>query len=166
MSDTSNPTATLTAKDIGLRVIKWVQSLQSPADLLPEKLEQATGLKVEFNREDKQRYGVGGQVNDNWHFGLTAIPDKAGSPPRRATFKFDDRSADGKADLAPVCSLSFNDYRDALVGAGYTMQRVRTGRNNDFWRFTRGSADVSLWPLRYADPEKGPACVGTLDVRV
>lgn len=164
--NTAASATTMTAEEIGRRVIKLVQSLRSPDDISPESIERHTGLTMAFNPTDKNRYGAGGEVDKNWHFSLVTVPDKSGTPPRRLTFTFDDRSADGKADLGPVCGLSFSDYRDALVSAGYKMQRIETGSNNDFWRFTRGTVDVSLWMLRYADPDKGPACVRSLDIRM
>ena len=157
---------TLSAEDIGRRVIKLVQNLRTLDDISPASLERQMGIKVEFNKTDPNEYGFGGLISGHWHYDFGTVADHEGQPPRRLDFSISDRSPDGKADLTPVCTLSFNDYRDAFVAAGYSVQRIVIGHNNDPWRFTRGDVTVTAWMLRYADPEKTRACVGSLDITV
>lgn len=158
---------TLSAEDIGRRVIKLVQNLRTLDDISPANLERQMGIKVEFNKYSPPKYGFSGPIEGNWVYEVEAIPDKDNQQiPRHLDFSISDRSPDGKADLTPVCTLSFNDYRDAFVAAGYSVKRIVIGHNNDPWRFTRGDVTVTAWMLRYADPEKTRACVGGLDITV
>ncbi len=163
--DAVAPTSpTLSAEDIGRRVIKLVQNLRSLEDISPANLERQMGIKVEMNKDDSRRYGFGGPIVGSWVYDLATIPEKAGQQPRRLDFSISDRSSDGKADLGSVCSLSFNDYRDAWVTAGYSVKRIVVGRNNDPWRFSRGDVTVTAWMLRNADPEKQRACIGSISI--
>lgn len=164
MDTAATPSPTLSAEDIGRRVIKLVQNLRTVDDISPVQLERQMGIKVQIRKEDPYRYGFGGPIEGSWVYDMEAAPVKPGETARRLEFSIGDRSPEGKADLTPVCTLSFNDYRDAFVAAGYSVKRIVIGRNNDPWRFTRDGVTVTAWMQRYADPEKTRACVRTLDI--
>lgn len=163
MDTAALPATTMSAEDIGRRVIKLVQNLRTVDDISAANLERQMGIKVVYNDDDPNRYGFGGPIVGDWRYRLFTVPDKKGEPPRRLDFSI--RNNDGKADLAPVCTLTFNDYRAALEAAGYSVQRLYGGRNNDPWMFTRGNVVASLYMLHFQDPEKVTACVGTATIR-
>lgn len=164
MEATIQSEPTLTSEDIGRRVIKLVQNLRTLDQINPANLERQMGVKVIFDENNPNAYGFGGPIESAWRYRLFTIPDKRGETPTRLDFLIRDTSADGKADMAPVCTLSFHDYRDAFVAAGYSVKRIVIGRNNDPWRFTRGDVTVTAWMLRFVDPEKARACIGAMNI--
>ena len=63
-------TPTVSAEDIGQRVLKLIASLRNAGDLTPERIEQATGLRVEISTDDRNVYGFSGDIDDHtYHLG-------------------------------------------------------------------------------------------------
>lgn len=166
MTSAPQPASALSAEDIGRRIIRLVLSLHTLEDIRPANIERLTGIKVDIDESDPDNYGFGSMFADHWAYNLVSVSDRLGEKPRRLDFFIDDRSPNGDADMSPLHGLSFQDYRDALVAGGYSVQRLYGGRKNDPWEFTRGNVVVSITMQRFADPEKGPAYVRVLRIRV
>lgn len=156
-----------TAEDIGRRVLKLIESLRSAEDLAPERIEQATGIKVEFNDEDRNIYGFGGKLTDEWSYSLVSTPDKLGEKPSSLRFSFDDATRE-QADPAPICTLRFEDYSQAMTAAGFEISPMRTYPGSDAWYFKRGDIGVMAYARGKADahgkpdPQAGPVCLSKL----
>ncbi len=151
----------VTAEDIGRRVLKLIDSLHSASDLAPERIEQATGLRVDINDEDPNIYGFGGKLTDAWSYSLVSTPDKLGEKPSSLKFSFDDTSRE-QADPAPICALDFDAYSKALAAAGFAATPMPTFPGSDAWYFKRGDIGVMAYPQGKADPQAGPVCLSKL----
>lgn len=152
----------MTADEIGRRVLKLIDSLRSMQDLAPEHIEHETGIKVEFNADDPNVYGFGGQLTDDWTYNLISTPEKIGAKPSSLRFSFDDQTDDGEADPAPICGLDFQDYSRTLTSAGFDSKPMHGYRGIDAWYFSRGDIGVLAYTHGNADPEQGKACVSKL----
>jgi hypothetical protein len=152
----------MTAEDIGRRVLKLIDSIRSAQDLAPEHIEKQTGIHVEYNAKDRNIYGFGGNVTDDWIYNLVSTPQKEGEKPTSLRFSFDDQTS-GKADPADICGLDFQGYRQALTSAGFDFKPMR-GRQGliDAWYFTRGDVGVLAYTHGNANPEEGKACISKL----
>ena len=153
--------APITAEDIGRRVLKLIDSLRSAEDLAPERIEQATGIKVEFNDEDRNIYGFGGRLTDAWSYSLVSTPDKLGEKPSSLRFSFDDSTRD-QADPTPICTLRFEDYSQAMTAAGFAASPMRTYPGSDAWYFRRGDIGVMAYTQGKTEPQVGPVCLSKL----
>ena len=156
--------APITAEDIGHRVLKLIDSLHSAQDLSPEHIERVTGIQVEINEDDPGIYGFGGKLTADWSYSLVSSPDRLGEKPTSLRFSFDDTHRDraNPASLAPICKMRFDDYRQALVSAGFTAKPMPTFPGSDSWYFSRGDIGVTAYALGKADPQAGPVCLSKM----
>jgi hypothetical protein len=151
----------VTAEDIGRRVLKLIDSLHSAQDIAPERIQQATGLPVEFNDEDPNIYGFGGKLTEQWSYSLVSTPDKLGEKPSSLRFSFDDTSRQ-HADPAPICVPDFDAYSKALTAAGFAVTPLQTYPGSDAWYFKRGDIGVMAYTQGKTDPQVGPVCLSKL----
>lgn len=156
--------APITAEDIGHRVLKLIDSLHSAQDLSPEHIERITGIHVEINEDDPGIYGFGGTLTADWSYRLVSSPDRLGETPTSLRFSFDDTQRDRAtpAGLAPICEMGFDDYRQALVSAGFTAKPMPTFPGSDSWYFSRGDIGVTAYALGKTDPQVGPVCLSKM----
>jgi hypothetical protein len=68
------PTPT-NAEEIGQRVLKLVENIHGRDDIAPARIEQLTGIKVEFNPDDANEYGFSGQLTEQWAYNLVSLPE-------------------------------------------------------------------------------------------
>ncbi len=151
----------ITAEDIGQRVLKLIDSLQSAEDLAPAHIEKTIGIKVEYNDEDRNIYGFGGKLTDAWSYSLVSTPDKQGEKPTSLQFSFDDTSHQ-QADPTPICTLKFEDYSQALTASGFVVRPMRPYPGSDGWYFTRGNIGVMAYTDKKSDSQTTPACLSKL----
>jgi len=152
---------TLTADDIGRRVLALIDSIRGAQDIAPATIEKATGLKVDIWSDDQSKYGVNGRIDGDWHFGLRSMPAQTpGARPNALLFAISDGNDDG-ADPGPAC-LKFADYSRALSEAGFAGKPVSGYRGVDSWRFTRGEVAVTAYVFGEGDPQAPGACVSQL----
>ena len=99
--------APITAEDIGHRVLKLIDRLQSAQDLAPEHIERITGIHVEINEDDPGIYGFGGKLTADWSYSLVSSPDQPGEAPTSLRFSFDNTHRDptDPADLEPSAGV-------------------------------------------------------------
>lgn len=155
--------APITAEDIGQRVLKLIDSLQNAQDLAPEHIERITGIPVEVNDEDPGIYGFGGKLTADWSYSLVSSPDRLGEKPTSLRFSFDDTNRDrDPADPAPICEIHFDDYKQALVSAGFTAKAMPTFPGSDSWYFSRGDIGVTAYALGRTQAGTAPACLSKL----
>lgn len=138
-------TPTVSAEDIGQRVLKLIGSLRSAGDLSPERIEQETGLRVERSPDDRNVYGFSGDITDQWSYSLVTTPDRLDAPPRSLRFSFE-ADAHGDVDPAPICRPSFADYTRALAELGFEGVPMRAYPGSDAWHFNRGDINVMAYP--------------------
>ena len=156
--------APITAEDIGHRVLKLIDSLQSAQDLAPEHIERITGIPVEINEDDPSIYGGGGKLTADWSYTLVSSPDRLGEKPTSLRFSFDDtsRGRADPADPAPICGMGFDEYTQALVSAGFTAKPMPTFPGSDSWYFSRGDIGVTAYALGTTGAGTAPACLSKL----
>jgi len=149
------------AADIGKRVLKLVEHIRSADDIAPARIEQLTGMKVEFNPDDANEYGFGGQLTDAWAYNLISLPD-GDAKPTRLMFSFDDESR-ANADMAPICALDFDAYAETLAAAGY-QATPSPGKHGEvsLWDFTRDDVTVQVYVRGENDDKADHACVSKL----
>ncbi|MGH8081707.1 MAG: hypothetical protein ACREP7_14120 [Lysobacter sp.] len=154
-------TQSLTADDVGRRVLKLIDSIQGAKDIAPAHIEQTTGIKVDIWSEDQSKYGFNGKLSDVWYYGLRSMPaDKPGDKPSSLLFSFSDND-DDKSDPSAVC-LKFKDYSQALTAAGFAGKPVQGYRGVDSWYFTRGNVAVTAYVFGKGDPDAPGACLSQL----
>jgi hypothetical protein len=158
MDQSASPSS---AEDIGRRVLRLVENVRSPDDLAPARIEQLTGLKIEFNPEDAREYGTGGQLTDAWAYNLVSLPQIGEARPSRLMFSFDDESR-ANADMAPV-AIDFDDYAAALTAAGYRPTPAHGKLGNILhWDFARDDVTVEVYVRGENDDRADRACVSRL----
>lgn len=150
------------AADIGRRVLALVENIRSRDDIAPERIEQLTGIKVEFNPDDRNEYGFSGQLTDDWAYNLVSLPEGNGEKPSRIMFSFDDESR-SNADMAPICALDFEDYATKLKAAGYASNPAH-GKHERilYWDFARDDVSVQVYVRGENDANAAHACVSKL----
>lgn len=129
--------------DIGTRLLTLLTGLRGPGDIAPERLQEIVGAPVQYDPDDRNRYGMGAVVDDHWIYNLATIPDRAGDVPRRLVFSYD--STDAQAGDVPASAPEFEAFAQALRGAGYAQATV-DGPRGALWghRFTRDGVDVQV----------------------
>lgn len=151
------------AEDIGRRVLRLVANVRGPEDLSPARIEQLTGLPVEFNPANGDEYGFSGRLTDAWAYNLVSLPER-GRKPSRLMFSFDDTSR-SHADMTPICALDLDDYAAALAAAGYRATPVRGAHDEILhWDFTRDGMRVQIHVRGENDGKAEHACVSRLIV--
>lgn len=150
------------AEDIGRRVLRLVENVRGRADLVPQRVEQLTGIKVEYNPDDRNEYGFSGQLTDAWAYNLVSLPESDGSAPSRLMFSFDDESR-ADADMGPICGMDFDDYAAALAAAGFRVAPAR-GKHDRvlYWDFSRDEVSVQIYVRGENDDRAEHACVSRL----
>lgn len=155
------PTPT-NAEDIGQRVLKLVENIHGRDDIAPARIEQLTGIKVEFNPDDANEYGFSGQLTEQWAYNLVSLPEGDDEKPSRVMFSFDDESR-SNADMAPICALDFDAYAAALQRAGFVSNAAR-GKHDRllYWDFSRDEVSVQIYVRGENDAKATHACVSKL----
>lgn len=150
------------AQDIGQRVLALVENVRGPGDLAPSRIQELTGIKVEFNPDDANEYGFSGQLTDAWAYNLVSLPEGNGEKPSRVMFSFDDETRDN-ADMAPIAALDFDDYATTLRAAGYAASATR-GKHEQilYWDFSRDDVSVQIYVRGENDAKAEHACVSKL----
>jgi hypothetical protein len=151
-----------TAQDISQRVLKLVENIRGPDDIAPTRIEQLTGIKVEFNPDDANEYGFNGQLTDAWAYNLVSLPESTDKKPSRIMFSFDDESR-SNADMAPISALDFDDYAATLEAAGFRSKPAH-GKHDRilYWDFARGDVSVQIYVRGENDVKAEHICVSKL----
>lgn len=140
------------AEEIGRRVLKLIESIRSAQDLAPERIEQIVGIQVERNDEDPNIYGFGGASSDQWAYSLVSTPEKLGEKPTSIRFALSP-AASASDQPKPLCKMSFDDYVQALVAAGFSSRPMGTFPGSDAIYLKRGEVGV----IAYSDKNAGAA---------
>ena len=150
------------AEDIGQRVLTLVENVRGPDDIAPARIEQLTGIKVEFNPDDANEYGFSGQLTEQWAYNLVSLPECADEKPSRVMFSFDDESR-SNADMAPIAALDFDDYAATLRAAGFESNPARGKHERiEYWDFARDDVSVQIYVRGENDARAEHACVSKL----
>lgn len=156
-------TSSITAEDIGQRVLKLIDSIRSADDIAPTQIEKVTGIKVDFNPADQNQYGFGGKLSDTWSYNLVSLTEADGSKPTRLMFSFDEQNHDDDADMSAICGLDFDAYAKALKQAGFKSEPAPGERNSTrYWDFSRGEVSVHVYVRGESDAKAGHTCVTSL----
>jgi len=151
-----------TAAEIGERVLKLIDSIHGVDDIAPTHIEKITGMKVDFNPDDRNEYGFGGKLTDVWSYNLLTLTESGGGQPNRLMFSFDDQSH-ADADMAPICALDFDDYSKALTAAGFASSPA-PGEHGSvlYWDFARGGVSVNVYVRAESAAKPKHSCVSSI----
>jgi len=154
--------SSLTAEEIGHRVLKLIDTIHTIDDISPAHIEKVIGVKVQFNAEDPNEYGFGGKLTDEWSYGFGSLTDATGAKPTRLMLSFDDQTHNN-ADITPICKLDYDGYSKFLTDAGFkkSPNYAEHGRVS-FFNFLRGSVSVDIDPRG----DDGRSCVSKLTIEV
>lgn len=156
-----DPSHSLSAEEIGRRVLRLVANVRSPEDLSPARIEQLTGLPVTFSRDDADRYGFNGHVTDTWDYNLVSLP-RRGHKPSRLMFSFDDNRRE-HTDMGPIRAFDLDHCATALAAAGYRATPVRGSHDEVLhWDFARDGVHVHLYVRGENDARAEHGCVSKL----
>lgn len=149
------------AEDIGRRVLRLAENVRGPDDIAPARIEQLTGIAVQFNPDDAHEYGFSGQLTDAWAYNLVSLPE-GDRKPSRIMFSFDDESR-ANADMTPICALDFDHYAAALEAAGFRSKANRGPHDRVlYWDFSREDVSVQIYVRGESDAKADHACVSKL----
>ena len=152
---------TLSAQDVGKRVLALIENVRSIQDISPTMIEKHMGMKVRVNPDDNNDYGITGKLTEAWYYALRSMSGTPGEKPNRLLFQLNDQSH-ADADMSPVC-IVFEDYSHALTAAGFTSKRLRNRLDTqDYWDFSRGDIAVTVYVRGKTDPKDTQACVSML----
>jgi hypothetical protein len=133
-------------------VLKLIETIRSAQDLAPERIEQIVGIQVERNDDDPNTYGFGGASSDQWAYSLVSTPEKLGEKPTSIRFALSP-AASAADQPKPACKMSFDDYVQALVAAGFSSRPMGTFPGSDAIYLKRGEVGV----IAYSDKNAGAA---------
>jgi hypothetical protein len=154
----------LSAEDIGKRFLKLIERLQSRQDLSLERVQAVTGLTLEAS-ESGSFFGYSQKLDGGWSYTFTFIPE-APSIKKGVGLDFN-RANDRSSDMASICSIDFERYRNALKSLGFAESPVHGEIGQiDEWRYYRGDLTLSIIPQNAVPGEAGRLCVksiGTLN---
>jgi hypothetical protein len=138
--------SSLTAEEIGHRVLKLIDSIHTADDISPAHIEKVMGVKVQFNEKDPNDYGFGGKLTDEWSYNFGSLTDPDGAKPTRLELSFDN-STDNNGDMTPVCKLNYDGYSKFLTDAGFkkSISYAEHGRISSF-NFIRKRVSVDINP--------------------
>jgi hypothetical protein len=157
----NQPNTATHAEDIGRRVLRLAENVRGPDDIAPARIEQLTGIPVQFNPDDANEYGFSGQLTDDWAYNLVSLPE-GDRKPSRIMFSFDDESR-ANADMAPISALDFDDYAAALEAAGFRSKATRGPHDRVlYWDFSREDVSVQIYVRGENDAKADHACVSKL----
>jgi hypothetical protein len=129
----------LSAQDISKSLLNLILGIRSPEDISPETITRYTGLKVWFNSNNKNEYGVTGEITEVWDYYLsTLFSEGPNGKPNSLMFEFNDQTHDD-ADMSPVC-VPLEFFSIPLTAAGFTAEwRSGAFPNRPYdWQFSRG----------------------------
>lgn len=150
------------AEDIGRRVLKLIDSIHSRNDLSPDHIEQVTGMVVSSNPSDANEYGFGGKLSDEWDYNLVSLTEADGSKPSRLMFSFDGQTNE-YADMAPICTMDFDDYAKALAASGFhSTPAYGKHQNILYWDFARDNVSVQVYVRGESDAKVTHTCVSKM----
>jgi hypothetical protein len=145
------------AEAVGRKFLAMIASLKSPDDLSEEVVERAMGVPLEPAPVGPF---ASRPLGDDWVYVVFFVQQ---SPGRRkgAILEFINKS-DERADLSAVCGLGFADYREALIGMGFSEAPLtdELGRINHV-SYHKGDLLIGITPeLRVdTDGKAKPTCV-------
>ncbi len=156
-------TAIANAAEVSQRVLSLIDSVHGPEQVEPSHIERVTGFKVAVSATNPQQYGFSGELTADWGYSLVSLTELDGSRPHRLMFSFEDGSADGNADMAPICDMDFADYDKALTGAGFASEAARGHHGEiEYWQYHRGDVSVLVHTRGESDARADRACVSMI----
>jgi hypothetical protein len=163
------PTAaasSLTAEEIGHRVLKLIDTIHTVEDISPAHIEKMVGVKVEFNAKDPNDYGFGARLTSEWSYDFGSLTDASGGKPTRLELSFDNQTHDN-TDIAPICGLDMDGYMKTLKQAGFKASPYygEHGRHLG-WNLSRDAVSVTLHGQGENDSKVAHDCVSMLELEV
>lgn len=167
----SNPqeqtmTSSLTAEEVGHRVLKLIDGIHSIDDISPEHIEKVFGMKLVVNPSDPNDYGYDGQLTDAWSYSFGSVTDSKGGKPTQLRLSFNDQTRKG-ADMTAICGLDLDAYAKNLTAAGFKSSPYYAEHGRLIsWDFSRGKVAVKINVRGESDAKATHNCVSilTLDI--
>ncbi|GEM_PF-2445403 len=158
---------TLTATEISQRVLKLIKSVKTVKDISTRNIEKITGLKMEFDPDDRNSYGASGKVEDTtWFYSLVTLSNFHGEKPKRLHFAFESIERDD-SDLSFVCAVDFEQYKEELITAGFS-ETVKIGEHGRHlgWNFSKRGVSVELTDYLENEKKLDRKCVKSLTIQM
>lgn len=159
-------TPSLTAEDIGHRVLTLINGLHGSHDMSPAHIEKVFGMPLVVNPDDANDYGYDGKLSDTWTYSFGSVPDSNGGKPTQWTLSFND-TTNGEADMSSICRMDFEAYSKSLTEAGFKVSPYygEHGRLIS-WDFARGRAAVKINIRGESDAKATHHCVSLLTIEL
>ena len=157
------PAPTASAEDIGNRILRLIDSMQSQADLSPAHVQQVTGIQVGIDPHDSLNWGFGGAVDAQWTYGLSSMKSPDGKAVDGLLFSFEPAQGQADDNPAPVCTPDLDYYRKSLEQRGFSAKPLH-GRFGvvDRWLFERDGVCIGASLRRNPKSREPLACVHQL----
>lgn len=109
----------MTPEEMGRRFLRFIGSLERYDQLTLDRLEQVmqVELKGPEGGHDKQ-FNIH-MPDSDWYYAVGYSEQKESPHRRFVMLNFGHGQDSGRADMAPVCGLYFDDYVDALQAMGF-----------------------------------------------
>lgn len=164
----------LKAEEISNRLIALIKTIKTKEDISPGNIERAMQIKVQFDKKNRQDYGLSGLVKgeSKWAYNLSAYPYPSKDNKETDTLNFsfnylNDDEKSGRDDYAPVCAIDFDSYSKELKNAGFTSEPYYGEHNRLlWWNFSRGAVSVQISANGENNTRPKHQCVSMLTVSV
>jgi hypothetical protein len=156
----------LTADEVGNRILNLIKDVKKTKDLSPENIEKLTEIKVFFNGEGKSYYNYSGKViNSLWHFKLDSPAKNKTEKPNHLNVSFNHQSK-ANLNLNNAC-LDFEKYKIELTNSGFSANPYYDERNDiDWWNFSQESVTVQIWTKSQNIIDNPRMCVSKLTINL
>lgn len=158
---------TLTATEISQRILKLIKSIQIIKDISPQNIEKVTGLKMEFDPDNRKNYGTHGRVGDTiWFYILRSLSNINGEKPNRLQFAFGNMEDSKNESLSPICAVDFETYKKELISAGFSATKNfgEHGRHLG-WKFSNLTTYIDVSDYRENVDKPNRHCVKSLIIQ-
>lgn len=171
--DDSNA-STLKAEEISNRIIELLKIIKTKEDVSPENIERIMKIKVQFDKKNRQDYGLSGLVKgaSKWAYNLSVYPSPGDENKTDAAMNFsfnylNDDEKSGRDDYAPVCAVDFDSYSKELKDAGFASAPYYGEHDRLlWWNFSRGAVSVQITADGENEKRANHQCVSMLIVNL
>lgn len=156
----------LDAEQLLSRLLDLIRNSRSIKDFTPEKLQEVTGMTIEFANDGSERYGFGEQLTPDWSYGFGV--DKSLFQGPRFELSFNEAIPGSSHPMTDICQIDFEKFASELESMGFTraphydsappappgQERLPHG-SLLYWMFYRPELGVQVYPRGEAnDPHE------------
>ncbi|KQR09049.1 MULTISPECIES: hypothetical protein [Xanthomonas] len=158
----------LSAEEIGKRFLKLITSLDSRADITPQRIQDVMGFPVTVAPGALGAVVWSKDLGAGWKYAFDYVPEsKSLLPGVGLSFEND---ANRKSEIEVICNLDFEHYDSVLKSSGFIASPTYGPIGQlENWRYAKFAKDgkggdiiVSIVPLSAAESSPNQVCVKSI----